>query len=114
MEKGKRIEPKRSGAQRAGVQKMVRVSSVVCDPITAWRIRDVLASHPLLGGATAQIYVTAGHDYVVLEGWTLDEELSRLAYKLARQAAGNRPVKTRLQANHCANRSAQARDPINI
>jgi hypothetical protein len=80
---------------------MVRVTLGASDPITAWRVRDVLAAHPLLGGATAQISVMACHDSVILEGWTLDERLHQLALRLARQAAGRRSVQTRLRVQHC-------------
>lgn len=76
---------------------MVRVSLGASDPITAWRVRDALATHPLLGGATAQISIVASHDLVVLEGWTLDEALQTVALRLALRAAGRRPVQARLR-----------------
>lgn len=79
---------------------MVRVSTVASDPVTAWRIRDALAAHPLLGCATAQIAVTADHESVILEGWTFDEGLIRIATKLAKQAAGKRSVHNRIQAKN--------------
>lgn len=78
---------------------MVRVSTVTTDSVTAWRIRDALAAYPLLGGATAQIYVAASYDCIILEGWTLDEELRKVAVRLAKQAAGNRPVDNRIRTN---------------
>lgn len=78
---------------------MVRVSTVASDPVTAWRIRDAMAAHPLLGGATAQIEVSAGHECVILSGWTFDEELITIAGKLAKQVAGRRSVENRIQAN---------------
>lgn len=87
---------------------MVRVSAATTDPITAWRIRDAMAAHPLLGGATGQIEVCAGHECVVLEGWTLDEGLIRMAEKLAKQVAGKRTVENRLRFG-CIN---AARGPI--
>lgn len=84
---------------------MVRVSTiasdVASDPVTAWRIRDALAAYPLLGGATAQIDVIAGHECIVLEGWTWDEELTGIAGKLAARVAGNRPVENRIRTNRC-------------
>jgi hypothetical protein len=81
---------------------MVRVALGASDPITAWRVRDALAAHPLLGGATAQISIVACHDTVILEGWALDERLQQLALRLARQAAGRRSVQIRLRIQHCA------------
>jgi hypothetical protein len=67
-------------------------------PDTAWRVRDALASHPLLGGATAQITVIAGPHCVVLEGWTVDEQVKQLAIRLARRAAGRCAVQMRLKS----------------
>lgn len=67
---------------------MVRVAINAADPDTAWRVRDALASHPLLGGATAQITVIASHHCVILEGWTVDDQVKQLAIRLARRAAG--------------------------
>jgi hypothetical protein len=78
---------------------MVRVAISAADPDTAWRVRDALASHPLLGGATAQITVIACHHYVELEGWTVDEQVKQLALRLARRAAGRCVVQLRLH-NH--------------
>lgn len=75
---------------------MVRVAIDAADPDTAWRVRDALASHPLLGGATAQITVVANHHCVVLEGWTVDDEVKQLAIRLARRAAGRSAVQMRL------------------
>lgn len=81
---------------------MVRVSTGTSDRVTAWRIRDALAMHPLLGGSTAQIQVSATYERVVLEGWTLDEELTQLAIRLALQAAGRRSVQPNLiHKRHC-------------
>jgi hypothetical protein len=77
---------------------MVRVDLNAADPCTAWRVRDALASHPLLGGATAQITIRATFQGVVLEGWTVDDEVRRLACLLARRAAGRRPVEFRIQS----------------
>ena len=67
---------------------MVRVAINATDPDTAWRVRDALASHPLLGGATAQITVIASQHCVILEGWTVDDQVRQLAIRLARRAAG--------------------------
>ncbi|MEX1018697.1 MAG: BON domain-containing protein [Litorilinea sp.] len=78
---------------------MVRVSTIASDPVTAWRIRDAMAAHPLLGGAAAQIDVCAGHECVILEGWTLDEGLIEVAGRLAKQVAGKRSVDNRIRAN---------------
>ena len=76
---------------------MVRVSLGASDPITAWRVRDALAVHPLLGGATAQINIVASHELVILEGWAMDEALQTVALRLALRAAGRRSVQTRLR-----------------
>ena len=76
---------------------MVRIAFNAPDPATAWRVRDALASHPLLGGATAHITIIACHHSVTLEGWTVDDEVQRIALHLARRAAGRRPVQLRLQ-----------------
>src|SRR5690606_6179772 len=64
-------------------QPMVRVSHGTADRITAWRVRDALACHPLLGGATAQISIHADFESVTLEGWTLDDRVQQLAIRLA-------------------------------
>ena len=77
---------------------MVRVDINAADPCLAWRVRDELAAHPLLGGATAQITIRATLQGVVVEGWTVDDELQRLARLLAQRAAGRRPVEIRLQS----------------
>jgi hypothetical protein len=77
---------------------MVRVAINAADPGTAWRVRDALATHPLLGGATAQITVIASHHCVVLEGWTVDDEVKQLAIRLARRAAGRCVVQMRLHS----------------
>ena len=45
---------------------MVRVHTETSDKITAWRVRDRLAVHPLLGGAAVQIDVHADHESVVM------------------------------------------------
>ena len=80
---------------------MVRVSQITSDQATAWRIRDEMASHPLLGGPAAQISVIADYDAVILEGWTHDDKVRRLAIRLALRAAGHRPVQPRLSVKHC-------------
>lgn len=78
---------------------MVRVAINTADPNTAWRVRDALASHPLLGGATAQITVIASQHCVQLEGWTVDEQVKQLALRLARRAAGRCVVHMRVQVH---------------
>lgn len=75
---------------------MIRVSSSTSDQATAWRVRDAMARHPLLGGAIVQIHIHACRNGVVLEGWVLDEGLLQLAIRIARRAAGSRPVAQRL------------------
>ena len=80
---------------------MVRVHPTTTDKITAWRVRDALACHPLLGGATAQISVSAGIENVILTGWTLDERLMQEAQHLARRAAGRRVVQMQLHTTRC-------------
>ena len=77
---------------------MVRVEINTADPCTAWRVRDALASHPLLGGATAQIVISATLTGVLVEGWTVDDEVQRLAHLLARRAAGRRTIEMRLHS----------------
>jgi hypothetical protein len=80
---------------------MVRVALNLADPAIAWRVRDALASHPLLGGATAQITVTACHHGLILEGWTVDERVTQLAIRLARRAAGHCPIQIELRSRQC-------------
>lgn len=81
---------------------MVRVSHGAADRVTAWRVRDALAVHPLLGGATARIDILADFDAVILEGWTLDNQVQQLALRLARRAAGTRPVQMHLRIRRCS------------
>jgi osmotically-inducible protein OsmY len=76
---------------------MVRVDQNTTDRIVAWRVRDALAAHPLLGGHMAQITVVASYEGVVLDGWAQDEDVLRLAVKLARRAAGARSIQANLQ-----------------
>jgi hypothetical protein len=80
---------------------MVRVSQITSDQAIAWRIRDEMATHPLLGGPAAKINVIANHDAVILEGWTHDDEVRSLAIRRALRAAGHRPVQPRLRVQHC-------------
>jgi hypothetical protein len=80
---------------------MVRVAINAADLDTAWRVRDALASHPLLGGATAQITVIASHHCVILEGWTVDDQVRQLAIRLAKRAAGHCLVQLRLYSRQC-------------
>jgi hypothetical protein len=97
---------------------MVQIETTSGDLAVAWRVRDALAAHPLLGGATAQIRIIAGRDLIVLEGWAFDEAVSALAMRLAQRAAGRRFVQLRLihgelgRANVrpvCANRTLTRR-----
>jgi osmotically-inducible protein OsmY len=78
-------------------EQMIRVSPSTVDQATAWRVRDALARHPLLGGAIVQIQISACRDVVTLEGWVLDEGLQELATHIAVRAAGSRPVTERLR-----------------
>lgn len=80
---------------------MVRVELNLADPAIAWRVRDALAGHPLLGGATAQITVIACHHGLILEGWTVDDRVTQLAMRLARRAAGQCPIKMQLHSRKC-------------
>lgn len=82
---------------------MVKVHIATTDHVTAWRVRDALAVHPLLGGAMARIHVVATPHGIVLEGWVVDEQTVQLALKLACRAAGQRAVHPRL----CTDRRAE-------
>jgi hypothetical protein len=84
---------------------MVKVHITTTDPVAAWRVRDALAAHPLLGGATAQISVIAHLQGIILDGWAHDEHAVQLAIRLARRAAGQRVVQPRL----CTRRLAASR-----
>jgi len=75
---------------------MVKVHVNTTDTVTAWRVRDALAAHPLLGGATAQINVLAHLQGIVLDGWVIDECARQVAIRLANHAAGQRAVQPRL------------------
>jgi len=76
---------------------MVRVDLTTTDKITAWRIRDAMACHPLLGGSTAQISIEANHEQVTLSGWARDERLSEIALRLAQNEAGRRLISVNLK-----------------
>lgn len=76
---------------------MVKVHHQTTDQIVAWRVRDALAAHPLLGGATAQIHIIAGYEEVTLIGWAVDEAVIQLALRLTRRVAGKRSVQDDLQ-----------------
>jgi osmotically-inducible protein OsmY len=76
---------------------MIRVSPSTIDQATAWRVRDTMARHPLLGGSIAEIHIHACREVVTLEGWVLDEGLHQLASRTAMRAAGSRPVAVRLR-----------------
>lgn len=75
---------------------MIQVSSGSGDTALAWRVRDALARHPLLGGATTDITIEVSSQIITLEGWVLDEGLSDLAQRLASRAAGRHPIRLRL------------------
>lgn len=76
---------------------MVKIDRNTTDPIVGWRVRDALAAHPLLGGHLAEIAIIAGYEGVILDGWIQDEQVKRLAIKLAKRAAGSRSIHTNLQ-----------------
>ncbi len=76
---------------------MVKVDQNTTDQIVAWRVRDALAAHPLLGGATAQIHIIANYECIVLRGWAVDEGVIQLAVRLTRRVAGKRSVEAHLQ-----------------
>jgi|GEM_PF-1952790 len=76
---------------------MVKVDQHTTDQIVAWRVRDALAAHPLLGGATAQIHIIASYECIVLSGWAVDDEVIQLATRLTRRVAGKRTVHAELQ-----------------
>ena len=80
---------------------MVRVAATTSDPRTAWRVRDTLAAHPMLGGGMANIRVAVDHSRVVLEGWTMDAGIYDLAIRLAARSAGHRAVAARLTVENC-------------
>jgi len=89
---------------------MVKVDHNTTDQIVAWRVRDSLAAHPLLGGATAQIHIIASYEAIILAGWAVDEAVIQLAVRLTRQAAGKRTVQPELQiCRHAANRALTKR-----
>ena len=90
---------------------MVRVDFTTTDKITAWRIRDRLACHPLLGGAAAQISISASHEHVTLSGWTSDEGLSEIAARMAQGAAGRRLVSVNLVVGVRCKRAASSVEP---
>lgn len=69
------------------------------DPVIAWRVRDALAAHPLLGGATAQIQIIASYEGIILAGWVLDDQIVQLAIRLAQRAAGKRCIQAQLQTH---------------
>lgn len=75
---------------------MIRVAATTTDKHTAWRVRDALARHPLLGGGVTHIEIEAGQEQITLMGWVLDEGLCQLARKIAQREAGRRSVLIRL------------------
>jgi hypothetical protein len=76
---------------------MVRIHHSTTDKAAAWRVRDSLAAHPLLGGAMAQISVTAANDHIMLTGWIADDHLKQIAVRLSTRAAGRRPIYVELK-----------------
>jgi hypothetical protein len=78
-------------------ESMVKVHHHTTDQIVAWRVRDALAAHPLLGGATAQIHIIASYEEVILVGWAVDDTVIQLALRLTRQVAWKRSVQEELQ-----------------
>ena len=80
---------------------MVQIEACPRDPAAAWRVRDSLAAHPLLGGSTAYIKIVANHDGIVLEGWAIDEAVRALAVRMAQRVAGRRAVEVHM--SHGAN-----------
>lgn len=76
---------------------MVIVHKAAVEHAAAWRVRDTLAAHPLLGGATAYIQVSISPTGILLEGWVMDERTAQLAIRLACRIAGRRTVQPNLQ-----------------
>ena len=87
---------------------MVRVHAMTTDKITAWRVRDALACHPLLGGGTAQIDVEVDHDQVTLTGWAADERLLQLVEQLVRRTAGRHAISVQIHHDCLARPMASA------
>lgn len=93
-----------------GDKSMVKVDPKTTDQIVAWRVRDTLAAHPLLGGATAQIHIIAGYEAVILVGWAVDESVLQLAVHLTQRIAGKRTVQPELEiCRHAANKALTKR-----
>ncbi len=90
---------------------MVRIHHSTTDKATAWRVRDLLAAHPLLGGTMAQISVTADMERIVLTGWIADDRLKQIAIRLSTRAAGRRPIYVELKEGRvfscCATQASQ-------
>lgn len=91
-------------------ESMVKVHHNTTDQIAAWHVRDALAAHPLLGGATAQIHIIAGYEEIVLAGWAVDEAVIQLAIRLTKRVAGKRTVQLDLKVcRQAANRALTKR-----
>ena len=88
---------------------MVRVHHATTDKFAAWRVRDALACHPLLGGAMAQISVAAGPEGIILRGWIADDALTEAAVRLTVRAVGRRPVHVELHEGRCINCASNER-----
>jgi hypothetical protein len=86
---------------------MVVIHPTTRDCATAWRVRDALAAHPLLAGATVAIRISAGPAAVVLEGWVQDERILQLAVRLAQRSAGQRAVQSTLRPQSANKKLAQ-------
>jgi len=95
---------------------MVRVSNSAINKTVAWRVRDAMARHPSLNSATARISIhtdlgATGQCTVVLDGWTLDDRVRRLAVKLAVRAAGCCPVQARLDTERPLGQTGANKNP---
>lgn len=86
---------------------MVIIHPTTLDCATAWRVRDALATHPLLAGATVALRISAGSTGVLLEGWVQDERTLQLALRLAQRSAGQRIVRSSVQAHPANTKLAQ-------
>ena len=76
---------------------MIQVAPTASDLAMAWRVRDLLAQHPLLGGSGTRLTISACRASVVVEGWAADEDLVQHIRRTAHRAAGARPVLFRVQ-----------------
>ena len=86
---------------------MVTVHAATRDCATAWRVRDMLATHPLLAGTGVAIRVSASPLGILLEGWAQDERTCLLAVQLAQRSAGQRAIQCALQTKRANKKLAQ-------